>query len=86
MWESDDYHELLLLEHATILADRLTRAQRPEAKKYTVKFNAAEALAFYLFWQMINTAGDILGNAIICRVVWEIDKESKQVKLLEYGQ
>lgn len=78
-WESEDPHEQLLLEHAIQLYERLARMHRPEAKKYNIKFTVTDGLAFIQWWQMIDTSDQVHGNAIICRMVGEIDKDSKQV-------
>ncbi len=71
-WESEDAHEELLLEHAIIFRDRLQRSIRPEAKKYTVKLNTADALAFMQWWDAI-TIGSDYAAVIILRMIGEID-------------
>jgi hypothetical protein len=73
-WESEDPHEYLLLHMAMDLHHELARKINPAAKKYTVCLSIPAALAFFQWWQKIDTAGDEYGNVIICKIIGAIDK------------
>jgi hypothetical protein len=83
IYQPDDTHEALLLEHAIELQWRIGRfLQARRQETYTMSLSSTEAMAFYQMWSVVDVDNDPYGNAIILSAIEQINKQAIQSKII----